>query len=425
MTSAGEASSGEAVAIETGDATHVLVLSRNAWLATAQRCSQYRKMSIMRRRERSASLHGTPEQQPRRAPLLSAGAVRAAFSEGDAKRVRSASLSLPAAFGALRVTTPPMACSSLATPSDSAKHSGLRIFTSPAFCAAATAQAAFTAALPAVGASREKFLLLVKDFSRAQGYRRLRFPSTPRGRAASSSPRRTPKSSRPASRSGTPLSDEKSSCGTPTSAASTLPRAPALAASLSRAGGASLAMRAQRGSPRRASPLGSPLYSPSRGLGGASPPLSSVFGSPIPLALSVAQLSSIVTISQARKDLIREQEVRLNGEGECSFIYRYTLRESCSQFDSLPLTSLRLNGEVFAMGHAASLANIEGELIRQLACIMFAPRDSPAKLARSGAGLSPPAARAACAAPGAAERPLVPCVFFYLPLHFTRIMLTI
>jgi hypothetical protein len=27
-------------------------------------------------------------------------------------------------------------------------------------------------------------------------------------------------------------------------------------------------------------------------------------------------------------------------EGECSFIYRYILRESCSQFDSLPLTSL-------------------------------------------------------------------------------------
>jgi shikimate dehydrogenase len=28
-------------------------------------------------------------------------------------------------------------------------------------------------------------------------------------------------------------------------------------------------------------------------------------------------------------------------QGECSFIYRYILRESCSQFDSLPLTSLR------------------------------------------------------------------------------------
>jgi hypothetical protein len=30
-------------------------------------------------------------------------------------------------------------------------------------------------------------------------------------------------------------------------------------------------------------------------------------------------------------------------EGECSFIYRYILRESCSQFDSLPLTSLTIS----------------------------------------------------------------------------------
>jgi hypothetical protein len=29
-----------------------------------------------------------------------------------------------------------------------------------------------------------------------------------------------------------------------------------------------------------------------------------------------------------------------DAKGECSFIYRYTLRESCSQFDSLPLTYL-------------------------------------------------------------------------------------
>ena len=32
--------------------------------------------------------------------------------------------------------------------------------------------------------------------------------------------------------------------------------------------------------------------------------------------------------------------VVLLNEGECSFMYRYILRESCSQFDSLPLTSL-------------------------------------------------------------------------------------
>jgi hypothetical protein len=30
------------------------------------------------------------------------------------------------------------------------------------------------------------------------------------------------------------------------------------------------------------------------------------------------------------------------GDGECSFIYRYISRESCSQFDSLPLTSLTI-----------------------------------------------------------------------------------
>ena len=30
-------------------------------------------------------------------------------------------------------------------------------------------------------------------------------------------------------------------------------------------------------------------------------------------------------------------------EGECSFMYRYILRESCSQFDSLPLTSLTIS----------------------------------------------------------------------------------
>jgi hypothetical protein len=31
-----------------------------------------------------------------------------------------------------------------------------------------------------------------------------------------------------------------------------------------------------------------------------------------------------------------------HSKGECSFMYRYSLRESCSQFDSLPLTSLTI-----------------------------------------------------------------------------------
>jgi hypothetical protein len=35
--------------------------------------------------------------------------------------------------------------------------------------------------------------------------------------------------------------------------------------------------------------------------------------------------------------------------GECSCMYRYTLRESCSQFDSLPLTSLTISPHVFTL----------------------------------------------------------------------------
>jgi hypothetical protein len=38
--------------------------------------------------------------------------------------------------------------------------------------------------------------------------------------------------------------------------------------------------------------------------------------------------------------------------GECSFMYRYILRESCSQFDSLPLTSLTI---LHSTGHADDL----------------------------------------------------------------------
>ena len=37
-----------------------------------------------------------------------------------------------------------------------------------------------------------------------------------------------------------------------------------------------------------------------------------------------------------------DHDKKLRAEGECSFMYRYSLRESCSQFDSLPLTSLTI-----------------------------------------------------------------------------------
>ena len=40
--------------------------------------------------------------------------------------------------------------------------------------------------------------------------------------------------------------------------------------------------------------------------------------------------------------LAMRAELVASGPGECSFMYRYILRESCSQFDSLPLTSLTI-----------------------------------------------------------------------------------
>jgi pre-mRNA-splicing factor ATP-dependent RNA helicase DHX38/PRP16 len=42
----------------------------------------------------------------------------------------------------------------------------------------------------------------------------------------------------------------------------------------------------------------------------------------------------------ARGPVEEETEERVRLQGECSFMYRYILRESCSQFDSLPLTYL-------------------------------------------------------------------------------------
>jgi hypothetical protein len=54
-------------------------------------------------------------------------------------------------------------------------------------------------------------------------------------------------------------------------------------------------------------------------------------------------LDEILVAEVQRQARVREEVVRYRDgfEGECSFIYRYISRESCSQFDSLPLTSLR------------------------------------------------------------------------------------
>jgi ATP-dependent RNA helicase DHX29 len=42
-------------------------------------------------------------------------------------------------------------------------------------------------------------------------------------------------------------------------------------------------------------------------------------------------------------DTGRVKQTGFDERGECSFMYRYILRESCSQFDSLPLTSLTIS----------------------------------------------------------------------------------
>ena len=58
--------------------------------------------------------------------------------------------------------------------------------------------------------------------------------------------------------------------------------------------------------------------------------------------------------------------------GECSFIYRYLVRESCSQFDSLPLTYLTYR-------RAAALVRAAGGRTRSVlgARVVAATRSSP------------------------------------------------
>ena len=55
----------------------------------------------------------------------------------------------------------------------------------------------------------------------------------------------------------------------------------------------------------------------------------------------------------ARGPVEEETEERVRLQGECSFMYRYILRESCSQFDSLPLTYLTIPST--SVLHAANL----------------------------------------------------------------------
>jgi ankyrin repeat protein len=56
---------------------------------------------------------------------------------------------------------------------------------------------------------------------------------------------------------------------------------------------------------------------------------------------------------------------KADGVGECSFIYRYIVRESCSQFDSLPLTSLTISRDgVVALALCATARDV-----RAAACV--------------------------------------------------------
>ena len=258
----------------------------------------------------------------------------------------------------------------------------------------------FTSRLPKAVASREDFLKLVKRFS-IHHYHRMNFAGTPRSRGSR-------KASRKSSRKGSPRSRSRlgSQRGTPgggdspaaTDSLGNSPRrtwqqpAAADVTALDSLGNSPTLNSTGGGDERMTSPLtlgGGQLNlkrsvqrksttapSPSTPIhrGSTASKDNLAFGVPVPLALTIAQLRSIVSIRQARKDLIREG-------------------------------SVWLNGEAFEMGHEASIANIEGELVRQLACLIFAPPPSSspeAKAAKAAAG-------GAVGAPGGGgNRPLVP-----------------
>jgi hypothetical protein len=56
----------------------------------------------------------------------------------------------------------------------------------------------------------------------------------------------------------------------------------------------------------------------------------------------------------------KEEQFRIVKQtiGECSFMYRYIVRESCSQFDSLPLTYLTIPGTLLLDGVAADAVGV-------------------------------------------------------------------
>ena len=258
----------------------------------------------------------------------------------------------------------------------------------------------FTSRLPKAVASREDFLKLVKRFS-IHHYHRMNFAGTPRSRGSR-------KASRKSSRKGSPRSRSRlgSQRGTPgegdspaaTDSLGNSPRrtwqqpAAADVTALDSLGNSPTLNSTGGGDERMTSPLtlgggqlnlkrsvqrkstAAPKPSSPIHRGSTASKANLAFGVPVPLALTIAQLRSIVSIRQARKDLIREG-------------------------------SVWLNGEAFEMGHEASIANIEGELVRQLACLIFAPPPSSspeAKAAKAAAG-------GAVGAPGGGgNRPLVP-----------------
>ena len=99
-------------------------------------------------------------------------------------------------------------------------------------------------------------------------------------------------------------------------------------------------------------------------------------------------------------------------------MYRYILRESCSQFDSLPLTYLTIPSKQGVPLTSSLPTHAVGGSARR----RIVTATTVANALRDGVLLCELAA-AVCDVADATPVPKVS--FFYLPLHFTRIMLTI
>jgi hypothetical protein len=81
-------------------------------------------------------------------------------------------------------------------------------------------------------------------------------------------------------------------------------------------------------------------------------------------------------------------------EGECSFMYRYILRESCSQFDSLPLTSLTISRSKRRSSTLKSTPPSSGEAMRATSTSCRASASRSARCA--SAALHSPRSFSAC-----------------------------